>query len=232
VRVSECIKEMIKSHLESAIRLVRNYAGKNPGWTQDSAAVLNVAECVRKVSAEDLGVIQSEYVSRRDRYIEYINVGECEDLTMCVFILPPLSRIPLHDHPQMTVFSKVLWGDLEIESYDLIKPVDTFGRALGKSNPKTRLKTAEVAVTYRDKSNVHTFLAHEWTAVFDILVPPYDVAHGRPCHYFSDPSNISSSTNQFSEDSKTVVLREAACPDWFHTVRGEYRGSNIGLNVD
>lgn len=32
--------------------------------------------------------------------------------------------------------------------------------------------------------NVHRFRARQWTAVFDLAVPPYDPLQGRPCHYF------------------------------------------------
>eukprot|EP00980_Cylindrotheca_fusiformis_P005661 scaffold1184_cov132-Cylindrotheca_fusiformis.AAC.82 len=54
--------------------------------------------------------------------VRYVHIAEIPDqYSIGIFVFAPFSRIPLHDHPDMCVLSRVLYGDLERHSLDLAR---------------------------------------------------------------------------------------------------------------
>lgn len=76
--------------------------------------------------------------------ITYLHLFEDDEMSMGIFCLPAGATIPLHDHPDMTVFSRVLYGQLFIQAFDWVKG----GKA---SSPQTN---GNVDGTKHDDSNV------------------------------------------------------------------------------
>lgn len=57
--------------------------------------------------------------------VRYIHITEVPgQFTMGIFVFPPYGRIPLHDHPEMCVLSRILYGDLDRLSLDLVREED------------------------------------------------------------------------------------------------------------
>ncbi|KAI8612266.1 hypothetical protein BC830DRAFT_1137551 [Chytriomyces sp. MP71] len=54
-----------------------------------------------------------------DDPIEYVHIFGSEAITMCLFVLKKGATLPVHSHPNMTVFSRVIHGDLHVKTYAL-----------------------------------------------------------------------------------------------------------------
>ncbi|URE01584.1 histone deacetylase [Musa troglodytarum] len=156
-----------------------------------------------------------------------------------------LGVIPLHNHPGMTVFSKLLFGSMHIRSYDWVnvpRNSDEIVNSLHYQHPGLRLakvKTdaiftvpCKASVLYpEDGGNMHCFTARTSCAVLDVLGPPYsDPDQGRDCTYFNDlPFDIFSGDGKLAPDEDGVYawLEERKKPEGFLT-RKKLKGGGGG----
>ena len=107
---------------------------------------------------------------------------------MGVFMIPPRKIIPLHDHPGMTVLSRVLFGDLDVLSLDWVGDRATSARQGGIARVRTekQINGPSLCTLEPDRENLHSFGGGEekGCAILDIITPPYDDRAGRSCTYY------------------------------------------------
>lgn len=74
--------------------------------------------------------------------MRYLHIAEVpHQYSIGIFVFGPYARIPLHDHPNMCVLSRVLYGDLQRQSLDLARDsdVDNSGRETNGINNDTAM---------------------------------------------------------------------------------------------
>ncbi|GLT76541.1 hypothetical protein SLA2020_481940 [Shorea laevis] len=186
------------------------------------------------------GLNQQTRVDRWAQPITYLDIHECNSFTMCIFCFPTSSVIPLHDHPGMTVFSKLLYGSMHVKGYDWVEPAIIQDNK-GSNYPRVRLAKLAVdkvltapCVTSvlhpKSGGNLHCFTAVTPCAVLDILTPPYRENLGRKCTYYKDyPYSIFGSGAQIDngKEEEYAWLAEIATPDDLYMHTGLYTGPAI-----
>jgi len=90
-------------------------------------------QVLARTRAADVGLAPDTDV----REIEYIEIADWPQYTVGIFLVPKGRKLPLHDHPGMTVLSKVLFGKMAITSFDKVD----YGRDVQESDYHTPIET-------------------------------------------------------------------------------------------
>jgi len=160
----------------------------------------------------------------------YMPIYSDPEVELGVFLLPAGCSLPLHDHPGMTVVSKVLTGHMQMRGLDWAAP-PLVGWAPGDACPAREATLVRdellgpdspaVALTANSGGNIHELHARSACAFLDVLVPPYTAAG---CGYYDMVPNTLA---RGAELGSSAGLKLVQAPEDFYIDKVEYTGAPI-----
>jgi len=159
----------------------------------------------------------------------YMGVFDSDDATLGVFVIKENYTLPLHDHPSMHGFVKVILGKVKVRSFtritsdflrdnDQMFPVKFTGEViLDQGSPAALLTPSE--------RNYHSIASVDGPAAFvDLLAPPYDyVTNQRRCHYYCEKLGDDASNPDH------CYLERLRNPPDFDCLHLSYRGPTVAV---
>lgn len=193
---------------------------------------------MNRIKAEDVGLKKQilENVKTQSEPLCVIDIYENKDFSISIFILKHGFTMPLHDHPGMHGFLKVLSGTVQVNSFTLkrsdthiVNPNEEI--AAIRHRPQILDSSSSACILTPHKKNLHEIVCIDGPCAFlDILSPPYEVdAHGRgprPCTYFSVVSATMklNSSNSSDEIEDVQLLSLESLPSDFCSTSISYTG--------
>ena len=130
---------------------------------------------------------------------------DSEDYRLVLFFIKKGTRMPLHDHPNMSVFFRLVFGKLNYRSYDKMDEkfkyndfvddeyheiLESKKRIQAKRSRPMQLRTDDLLFVRPSQNNMHEFVAQENSCFFDICLPNYTpLNHSRRITYFKEVLN-------------------------------------------
>jgi len=130
-----------------------------------------------------------------------ITIEASDDYRLVLFFIKKGTVMPLHDHPNMCVFFRLMFGKLDYKSYDKLDEkfkynrfsLDEYQEILGSKKTisaklvnKTVLHGPQFLMVRPSRNNLHAFVAEENTSFFDICLPNYTTDSLRRITYFKE----------------------------------------------
>lgn len=104
---------------------------------------------------------------------------------LSLLLLPAGTVIPLHDHPNMHVWTRALRGRVRVESWDWLGPPAP-PEAAARHTGERWLEPGETTLAADPlRGNLHRLECPTPSVLLDLFAPPYDETAGRPCRYWA-----------------------------------------------
>ena len=150
-------------------------------------------EEMNNLKLNDFGLTDVNLKNVKNNYC--LNIACNDKFHIALFILGKQGEIPLHDHPKMTVLSKVLYGSLDVGSYTKVNSTSTDVTTVTLDYRVTRTPSDNGWLLTPNNGNIHSFSNSDILKpclIFDILMPPYLDDEDRPCNFYKISGDLCS----------------------------------------
>lgn len=162
----------------------------------------------------------------RKRGVACLRLRAEAEYHVSAFVFDAGASIPLHNHPEMCVSMRVLFGSARVRAFDFLEEAPVLsaeearaGRGRSHAVRMVMDETLDASTSCRSleprRANVHEIVAVTPCAILEVQTPPYAIGLGRDCHYFEvvgdgewSPASGSSSPSPRG----AFVLREVGQP--------------------
>ncbi|GFP91791.1 2-aminoethanethiol dioxygenase [Phtheirospermum japonicum] len=218
---------------------------KGPSTVPCAADVQKLCHIIDNMIPEDVGLsmdlqfFKPNSQTKGTPRVTSATIYKCENFELCIFFLPANAAIPLHNHPEMTVFSKLLLGTMHIKAYDWAESdnhsMSPSKLRLAKLKANTTFTApCDTSVLYPTSGgNIHEFTAVTPCAVLDVIGPPYSKSDGRDCSYYKEtPCDTLSDKGELTKKVNDIIscyrwLEETEIPKESEMDGIEYMGPQI-----
>src|SRR3990167_4114385 len=186
--------------------------------------ILQANKLLANITANDVALDNLE----RFKYLDYAvcqRIAGSDHFSLDIFILPENFAMPLHDHPGMTVSSKMLIGKAKYLGYDWEDDKVSFPRKAKLTTYGTFDKNSYITSLHACEGNLHTILSVSSCAFLDILIPPYKPGE-RDCTYYIPVNNENDYQFNFDNPPKEVLLEAYDAPN-FACYSKNYEGPSV-----
>lgn len=122
---------------------------------------------------------------------DYFDIYKDESIHIMAIFMPPKLVYPIHDHPEMLVYSKVLKGKAIVTYYDIIEKEHfyknlaklNFSKLLAKLSHSVCVQENEIECLLPHKGNLHSIESLHRTVILDVMFNYYDEEE-RECSFF------------------------------------------------
>ena len=207
----------------------------------------HITKCVERmneVALHDVAIDVREFKGGKSSFC--MDIVDSADHDIAIFIVPKGNKLPLHDHPGMTVLSKLLAGSLEVTSFnkayngasDNVDEDEGQGEHLYSMNTAVKTSDDPPWMLTPSHGNLHQFRALSTCVILDVLTPPYDEEAGRTCTYYSvKPENEEGDEDGEKDGSGDVLWRIQPLPPSYvpdkqelvYNANQHYRGTRVQL---